>query len=125
MNRPCIVSGNVGAAPELRYTPNGKPVTNFRMALYAGQGEDGETITTWVSVSVWGGLAEVVNNKVNKGSKVEVQGYLLPVSVFTRKDGSDGYDIKITGWAVRALEYTPVDLVDLDVDPEAKEELPV
>ena len=123
--RPCIVTGNVGAAPEMRYTPNGKAVTNFRMALYAGQSEDGETITAWVSVSVWGDLAEVVSNRVDKGDKVEVQGYLMPARVYEKKDGSQGVEQKITGWSVRALEYSPVDLVGLAEDPAVAEELPV
>lgn len=113
--RPCTLVGNVGQNPEMRYTPNGTAVTFFSLALYGGKTQETEDhkaqdITTWVRITAWKELAEVVNAKVSKGDKLEVSGYLLPIEVYTKKDGTPGQSIKLTAFAVKALEYSPTDL---------------
>jgi len=108
--RPCTIIGNVGGTPELRYTGDGVAVANFSIALYAGEDKNGNPVTTWVRVSCWKDLAEVVNAKVMKGDKLQVEGFLLPVDVYQKDDKTTGYSLKLTAWAVKALEFTPVDL---------------
>ena len=59
MNKVLII-GRVGQDPEMRYTPNGDPVTSFSVATnrrYAVQGEQREE-TQWFRVSAWNRLAE-------------------------------------------------------------------
>lgn len=71
--------GNVGSDPEMRYTPNGKAVTSFRMATnYRYSGPDGERReeTEWFRVSVWGKQAESCNQFLSKGKRVYVEGRL-------------------------------------------------
>ena len=71
--------GNVGSDPEMRYTPNGKAVTSFRMATnYRYSGPDGERKeeTEWFRVSVWGKQAESCNQFLSKGRRVYVEGRL-------------------------------------------------
>jgi single-strand DNA-binding protein len=71
--------GNVGSDPEMRYTPNGKAVTSFRMATnYRYVGSDGERReeTEWFRVSVWGKQAESCNQFLSKGRRVYVEGRL-------------------------------------------------
>ena len=71
--------GNVGSDPEMRYTPNGKAVTSFRMATnYRYSGPDGEKKeeTEWFRVSVWGKQAESCNQFLSKGRRVYVEGRL-------------------------------------------------
>jgi single-strand DNA-binding protein len=71
--------GNVGSDPEMRYTPNGKAVTSFRMATnYRYTGPDGERReeTEWFRVSVWGKQAESCNQFLSKGRRVYVEGRL-------------------------------------------------
>jgi single-strand DNA-binding protein len=71
--------GNVGSDPEMRYTPNGKAVTSFRMATnYRYNGPDGERReeTEWFRVSVWGKQAESCNQFLSKGRRVYVEGRL-------------------------------------------------
>jgi single-strand DNA-binding protein len=71
--------GNVGSDPEMRYTPNGKAVTSFRMATnYRYSGPDGERReeTEWFRVSVWGKQAESCNQFLSKGRRVYVEGRL-------------------------------------------------
>jgi single-strand DNA-binding protein len=71
--------GNVGSDPEMRYTPNGKAVTSFRMATnYRYNVPDGERReeTEWFRVSVWGKQAESCNQFLSKGRRVYVEGRL-------------------------------------------------
>ena len=71
--------GNVGSDPEMRYTPNGKAVTSFRMATnYRYSSPDGERReeTEWFRVSVWGKQAESCNQFLSKGRRVYVEGRL-------------------------------------------------
>jgi len=74
-----IISGNLGRDPEMRYTPQGQPVTNFPLASNRKYtNAQGETIkeTVWVRVQVWGKLAEVCNQYLKKGAKALVEGRL-------------------------------------------------
>ncbi len=74
-----IVIGNVGSDPEMRYTPNGNPVTSFSVATNrrwnSADGEQHEE-TEWFRVSAWNRLAETCNQYVTKGMKVYVEGRL-------------------------------------------------
>ncbi len=74
-----IVIGNVGSDPEMRYTPNGNPVTSFSVATNrrwnSADGEQREE-TEWFRVSTWNRLAENCNQYVTKGMKVYVEGRL-------------------------------------------------
>jgi single-strand DNA-binding protein len=71
--------GNLGADPELRYTPNGKAVTKFRVACNSrkrtpeGEWQDH---TEWFGVSAFGRLAEQANELLHRGSRVYVEGRL-------------------------------------------------
>ena len=74
-----MLIGNVGSDPEMRYTPNGKAVTSFRMATnYRYAGSDGERReeTEWFRVSVWGRQAESCNQFLSKGKRVYIEGRL-------------------------------------------------
>ena len=71
--------GYMGAMPEMRYTPNGAPVTNFSMAtnrIWRGQDGESQKQTDWHRVTAWGRLAEVVNQYMGKGKRVRVIGRL-------------------------------------------------
>lgn len=73
-----IFIGNLGKDPEMRYTPTGKPVTNFSVAVKAKVFLDGETkdATKWYRVTTWGNQAEACKEYLNKGDKVYVEGQL-------------------------------------------------
>ncbi len=74
-----ILIGNLGSDPEMRYTPDGKSVTSFRMATnYRYTTSAGETReeTDWFRVTVWGRQAEQVNQFLSKGQQAYVEGRL-------------------------------------------------
>ena len=71
-------TGNVGADAELRFTPNGAPVLNFRACdSKSRKRDDGtwETLAeTWYQVSLFGPAAEALQHEVTKGARVKVAG---------------------------------------------------
>lgn len=71
-----VLVGNVGKAPEMRYTPSGSAVTSFSVAVNSQYNDT--KVTTWFRISVWGKLAEVCNQYVTKGMKVLCEGELQP-----------------------------------------------
>ena len=79
MYHKIIVVGNLGRDPEMRYTPDGTPVTNFSVASNRSYnnaaGEKVEEVT-WFRVAAWRGLAEVCNQYLSKGRPVLVEGRL-------------------------------------------------
>jgi single-strand DNA-binding protein len=75
-----VIVGNLVDDPELRYTPNGAAVANFRVAVNrrfqdaSGQWKDGET--SFFRINAWRTLAENVAESLTKGSRVIVSGRL-------------------------------------------------
>ncbi len=84
-----IIIGNVGGEPEMRFTPNGRPVTSFRVATnWMSTAPDGERRqeTEWFSVVAWNKLAEQCNQFLAKGRLVYAEG-----RIHTRTwEGQDG-----------------------------------
>jgi single-strand DNA-binding protein len=84
-----IVIGNLGSEPEMRFTPNGRPVTSFNVATNwrytTAEGERREE-TEWFTVVTWGRLAEQCNQFLTKGRLVYVDGRLRTHSW----EGQDG-----------------------------------
>jgi len=73
------ITGNLTEDPELRYTPNGAPVANLRVAVTprvkdGDAWKDGET--SFFQVTAWRSLAENVAESLTKGARVMVYGRL-------------------------------------------------
>lgn len=74
-----MVIGNLGADPEMRYTPNGAPVTSFPIATgrsYTTQDGERRQETEWFTVVAWNQLAENCNQYLSKGRRAYVEGRL-------------------------------------------------
>jgi single-strand DNA-binding protein len=91
-----FLAGNLGQDPELRYTPNGTPVTNFSVATnerWTGQDGEQQQRTIWWRVTVWGKQAETVSQYLSKGSQVFIEGRMDPdpetggPRIWTGRDG--------------------------------------
>jgi len=84
-----MLIGNLGADPEMRFTPSGNPVTTFRIAVnrvYNSSDGERKEETEWFSITAWSKLAETCNQYLTKGQKVYCEGRL-----HTRSwDGQDG-----------------------------------
>lgn len=112
MYHTIIIVGNLGRDPEMRYTPSGQAVTNFSVATSRQYtGSDGNQVkeTIWFRISAWGKQAETCNQYLRKGSKVLVEGRLVPdlgtggPRVFTRQDGTTGSSFEVSANTVRFL----------------------
>lgn len=112
MYQRLVLVGNLGRDPEMRYTPNGTPITNFPMATSRkwtdAQGQLKEE-TAWFRISVYGKQAENCNQYLSKGQKVLVEGTLIVDEktggprVFQRKDGTAGASFEVRATTVRFL----------------------
>jgi single-strand DNA-binding protein len=78
LNKVMII-GNVGTDPEMRFTPNGNPVTSFRVAtnwVYTTPEGERKQETEWFTVVAWNRLAENCNQFLTKGQRVYAEGRL-------------------------------------------------
>ena len=78
LNRVQLI-GRLGRDPESKYTPTGKGVTDFPIAVSnhwkTREGEARES-TEWVNIETWERLAEICDEYLAKGSLVYVEGRL-------------------------------------------------
>jgi len=93
----CSFIGRLGKPIDLRYTPDNKAIANFSIAVgeswKAKSGEKQEK-TTWVNVVIFGKLAEIAGQYLNKGSKVFISGK-LQVRKWQDSEGRDRYNTEI------------------------------
>lgn len=74
-----ILLGNLGADPEMKYTPNGTAVCNLRIATsesFKGQDGQWQERTEWHRVVVYGKTAENCGQYLAKGRQVYIEGRL-------------------------------------------------
>ncbi|MCK4449734.1 MAG: single-stranded DNA-binding protein [Anaerolineae bacterium] len=138
MYQKIIIVGHLGRDPEMRYTQDGTPVTNFSVATNRKwTNADGTQIdeTVWFRVSAWRRLAETCNEYLQKGRLVLVEGRLQPDErgnprTFTRNDGTPGASFEVTAFTVKFLggrgEMPPAEAPGAPEEPpaEAGEEIP-
>jgi single-strand DNA-binding protein len=108
LNKMMII-GNLGADPELRYTPSGKAVTDLRVAVNNNQrGPDGEWVeeTLWFRVSVWEQAAERLAEQLRKGNKVFAEGQLR-AREYEARDGQKKTSLELAFARVVNLERRP------------------
>jgi single-strand DNA-binding protein len=106
-----IIVGNLGRDPEMRYTPSGQAVTSFSVATsrqYTSNNGSPVKETIWWRISVWGKQAETCNQYLHKGSKVLVEGRLVPDKnggprIWSKQDGTSGASFEVTASTVRFL----------------------
>lgn len=101
------IVGNLGRDPELRYTPSGRPVTEFSVAVNQStkNQQTGEWVeaTDWFRVSVWGDRAERAAENLRKGSRVLVDGRFR-TREYETKDGRKGLSLEISADNVLGLD---------------------
>ena len=93
-----ILVGHLGSDPEIRYTPSGTPVGNFRVATterwMSKNGERGER-TEWHRIVVWGKLAEICAEYLVKGKQVYLEGR-LQTRQWQDKEGVKRFTTEVT-----------------------------
>ena len=97
--------GYLGRDPEMRFTAQGKAVTDFSIAI---SGYDDTTM--WVKVTTWDKVAENCKEYLSKGSLVLVEGRMdydkgtgNPETYVSKKDGKTYSSFKVTAQSVQFL----------------------
>ena len=105
MLNKCMIIGNLGADPEMRYTANGNAVTTFRVATSrsynSAEGERREE-TEWFSIVTWNRLAETCAQYLTKGRQVYVDGRMQTRS-WEGQDGQKRYRTELIAETVKFL----------------------
>lgn len=78
LNKVMII-GHLGRDPEMRYTPSGRPVATFSVAVsrsWNSSSGERRSETEWFKIVAWGNLAEICKKYLNKGQQVYIEGRL-------------------------------------------------
>ena len=93
-----ILIGNVGVDPEVRTLEGGAKVARVRLAtterLYDRQSNETKEHTEWHTITLWRGLADVVDRYVRKGSQIYIEGRLR-TREWMDKDNNKRYTTEI------------------------------
>lgn len=104
LNKVMLI-GNLGADPELRYTPSQMPVCTLRIATNERRkSADGQWSdhTEWHQVIVWGKQAENCNQYLKKGRQVYLEGR-LQTRKWQDQEGKDRYKTEIVATTVQFI----------------------
>ena len=93
-----ILVGNLGAKPEIKYASNGNAIRNLSIATSESwtdksTGQKQER-TEWHRVSLFGKVAEIAGQYLDKGSKVYVEGK-LQTRKWQDQSGQDRYTTEV------------------------------
>jgi single-strand DNA-binding protein len=100
-----ILIGNLGKDPELRYTPQGRPVANFSLATterWTSKSGEKQERTEWHKIVLWGRQAEIANQYLKKGSPCYIEGRITTRS-WEDKDKVKRYTTEIEGLGLQLL----------------------
>lgn len=121
LNRVQLI-GYLGKDPESRFTPTGKKVTHFSVAISnrwkSNEGESKE-YTDWVNVEAWGRLGEICQEYLKKGSLVYIEGRLRTDRV--ESEGNTRYFTKVVALAMQMLDRKPSEEPVMTVEEGASE----
>ncbi len=105
LNRVQLI-GNLGKDPETRFTPTGKKVTHFTLAVNnhwtSAQGEAKES-TDWFNIEAWGRPGEICAQYLHKGSLVFMEGR-LKTDKYEDKSGETKYITKVVLQSLQMLD---------------------
>lgn len=102
LNRIVLI-GRLTKDPELRYTPNGKAVASFTLAVDRPfKNKQGERETDFINIVVWGSQAENSANYLSKGKLAAVDGR-LQIRSYEGQDGQRRWVTEAVADSVRFL----------------------
>jgi single-strand DNA-binding protein len=118
LNRVQLI-GYLGKDPEARFTPTGKKVAHFSLAVSQRWTSNGESkeYTEWVNVEAWGRLGEVCQEYLKKGSLVYLEGRLKTEKYEDK--GETKFYTKVVALGLQFLDRKPAEEPMLAVEEEA------
>jgi single-strand DNA-binding protein len=107
LNRVQLI-GRLGRDPEVRYTPTGKRVAHFSLAVSnRWKSEEGEIkeYTEWINVEAWERLGEVCQEFLKKGSLIYIEGRLKTDRY--EENGGTRFFTKVVASTIQFLDKKP------------------
>jgi single-strand DNA-binding protein len=71
MLNTCVLTGNLGADPDVFYNQEGSQIASFNLAFKCSKKKTG-----WIKISCFQKLAEIVEKHLHKGARIAVTGTL-------------------------------------------------
>jgi single-strand DNA-binding protein len=108
LNRVQLI-GRLGKDPETRFTPNGKKVANFSLAVgerWKTTGGEAKENTEWFNIEAWGRLGEICQQYLQKGRLVFIEGR-LKTDRYEDKGGETKYFTKVVALMMQMLDRKP------------------
>ena len=107
LNRVELI-GRLGKDPETRFTPTGKKVCSFSLAVdrrWKDQKGESRSATDWFQVEAWSKLGEIIQTYLHKGRLVYIEGRLQ-----TRRyeyEGETRYMTRVIAGGLQILDRRP------------------
>src|SRR5687768_11693081 len=118
LNRVQLI-GHLGKDPESKFTPTGKKVTHFSIAISnrwkSKEGEAKES-TEWVNIEAWGRLGEICQEYLKKGSLIYLEGR-LKTDKYEDK-GETKYYTKVVALTLQFLDKKPTEEPEVAVEED-------
>lgn len=121
LNRVQLI-GRLGKDPESKFTPTGKKVAHFSVAIsnrWKSKEGDAKEYTEWVNIEAWGRLGEVCQEYLKKGSLVFVEGRLKTERY--EEKGETRFYTKVVCLTMQMLDRKPAEEPVMTVEEEAIE----
>ena len=119
-----ILIGNIGNAPQIRYTPSGIPVTSFSLATnetWIDSDNKRHERTEWHNIIAWNKLADFTTEYLHKGQLVYIEGK-LQTRIYTDKEDIQRKITEVVSNVITPLEWK--DNKEENKDGKSDKELP-
>src|SRR5215208_1595437 len=121
LNRVQLI-GRLGKDPEGKFTPTGKRVAHFSVAIsnhWKSKEGEAKEYTEWVNVEAWGRLGEVCQEYLKKGSLVFIEGRLKTEKYEDKDKGETRFYTKVVALTLQFLDKKPTDEPVMSIEEEA------
>lgn len=108
-----ILIGNLTEDVELKVTPSGVPVANFRIAVGRRFAKDGEQNADFITIVCWRATAEFVKNYFSKGKSILVCGQLQSRS-WKDNNGNNRYSLEVVADEVSFVDRKPTETTAIE-----------
>jgi len=113
MLNTCILTGNLGADPEIFYSSEGDPIATFNLAFRSSKKKTG-----WIKITCFQRLAEVAEKYLHKGARIGILG-TLDVNKWETDEGVTSFQL-----IANSIEFIKTDGRGFD-DSSNDDDLPI